>query len=249
MGWSPEHHIGVIALGNHRYSGFSQTCADSLTQMIKKFELVSASRMPSAALQNAYNGINSLFEKWDDELADTLFADNFFLDLDRPHRKAELDQLRERHGNLQAIGALEPEDWLRGKWRLHGERGWYDVFVSMTPTVPPLVQTLNLGSVMPLSADMQAMLHPLAELITQPTLAKLDELRGDGSNRKTLWENIQLAHLICGGGTMDQVIGSNGLLRALVMFKGEKADAKVVIKLDQIGKLAMVRFLSSENSA
>ena len=49
----------------------------------------------------------------------------------------------------RATASIEPEDALRGRWRLRGERGHVDLAITMAPTVPPLVQTLDVESVLP----------------------------------------------------------------------------------------------------
>ncbi|MFT7585896.1 MAG: CubicO group peptidase (beta-lactamase class C family) [Cellvibrionaceae bacterium] len=242
MCWSPEHNIGIIALGNQRYSGFSQVCTSALTYLIEKLKVPAYKLTPSAELLHAQDGINRLLHGWDDALADSLFADNFFLDLDRAHWKKGLDELRETHGSFRPGEEIVPENRLRGIWRVRGERGWCKMWLSMTPTVPPLVQKLDIKSILPLSTAMETMIPRLIKLVAQPVLASLDDLRSDDSDQANLWDKIRLARLICGICVMGDIVESDGRNRALITFKGEKADASVDIQLDQSGKLAKVRF-------
>ncbi|MFK7800262.1 MAG: serine hydrolase domain-containing protein [Anaerolineae bacterium] len=248
MCWSPEHNIGIIALGNERYGGFSQACLAAINLLIEQLEIVVPKSVPSADLSQAYQVVSQLVVGWDDALADTLFADNFFLDLDRPHWQAKLSKLRQKHGKFEQVQEqeIEAEDWLRGRWRLPAENGWCDLFISMTPTVPPLVQKLTIKSVMPLSADMQQVAQRLAELVTRPILADLDELRSSDSNRGTMWKKIRLVNLMCGACFAGDILESDGECRAVLLFNGDKANTRVVLGLDQSGKMAKVRFLNAE---
>ena len=69
-----------------------------------------------------------------------------------PARRAPrgaLAGLAERHGALERDGDLDAEDALRGSWKLRGERGHVDLAITMAPTVPPLVETLSVESVLP----------------------------------------------------------------------------------------------------
>lgn len=244
MSWSPEHNIGIIALGNQRYGGFSIVCTKALDLLIQKLQISTPIPEPSAALLEAQQSVSQLFEQWDDAAADRLFADNFFLDLDRSHWQKKFADLREKHGKV-SLGKIEPEDWLRGRWRLMGESGWVELFILMTPTVPPLVQKIKISSVMPLSPEVEQAASSIAKLVTRPVLANLDELRSEGSNRSELWQNIRLANLVCGRCFVGDVIESDGKHQAVVILKGEKVDTRSVIQLDQSGKLVKVHFLNS----
>src|SRR5205823_4661416 len=124
----------------------------------------------------AREGVLRLLGEWDDALADTLFADNFFLDSDRAHRQLALAKVREKHGRLQPEGPFVVENWLRGEWRMVGERGWCQVWISMTPTVPPRIQALEIESTLPPSPVLQTAADRLAALTAKPTRRVLARL-------------------------------------------------------------------------
>ena len=246
MGWSNDHNIGVIALGNGRYGGFSQVCIDAIAELVEKFKLPKPKPLPSDFLQDAKSGINQLLVRWDDALADKLFADNFFLDLDRPHWQAKLGQVRAKHGELKADGELKAEDWLRGGWRMKGENGWCDLWLSMTPTVPPLVQKLKVESVMPLSAEMEQVVSQLVDMVANPNLAELNNLCSGEADQEELWRKVQLAHLICGECQFDKLLQCNGRQWAVVRIKGERANTLMSIKLGDGSKLLNVGFWNGD---
>jgi len=42
---------------------------------------------------------------------------------------------------------VQPENWLRGRFRAECERGWLDVDFTLAPTQPPRLQSLRLTPV------------------------------------------------------------------------------------------------------
>src|ERR1700733_6972134 len=71
---------------------------------------------------------------------------------------------------LPPAGAIEPEAALRGRWPLRGERGHVDLAITMAPTVPPLVQTLDVESVLPPSGILATLAGSAAALASEPRL-------------------------------------------------------------------------------
>ena len=149
MRWAPDYDLGIVALANVTYARVHAACSVALRQLIETDELPRRVTMPSRALDTARDGIVQLLAEWDDALADRLFADNFFLDQERTRWQQRLEQLRETHGRLQPDGEIEPENWLRGRWRMQGERGWCSVWLSLAPILPPRIQALAIESVLP----------------------------------------------------------------------------------------------------
>ncbi|MCB9161663.1 MAG: serine hydrolase [Caldilineaceae bacterium] len=237
MRWAPDHGLGVIALANVTYANVHAACREALDLLIARGGLAPRHVQTAPALAQARDGVNRLLAAWDDALADTLFADNFFLDTDRARWQREFAELRTRHGRLEPDGALAPENWLRGRWRMRGERGWCWVWISMAPTVPPRVQALDIESVLPPSPAMQAAVNGLAALCTHPTLRELDRLRATDSDRAALWEQVRLANVLCGACTVGDVLGGDGDCTARVRFVGEKGSVEVALRIDVRGKI------------
>lgn len=140
MRWLPDYDLGIVALGNVTYAGLHQLSTDALTQLVAKAEIAPRQVQIAPTLAAAREGIIRLMATWDDDLAATLFADNLLLDSDAEHRRQALADLIEKHGPLRPDGPFAVENWLRGRWRMVGERGWVDVSITLSPTVPPCVQ-------------------------------------------------------------------------------------------------------------
>jgi len=188
---------------------------------------------PSKALSQARANIVRLLAVWDDPLANTLFADNFFLDFDRPHWRHRLEELRRAHGKLQPEGAFEVENSLRGRWRMVGERGWCSVYITMSPTVPPRVQRLEIASTLPPSDAMHAAAVRLSELVTKPTRGSLQRLLSRDANLAVLWDRLCVANILCGASALGEVLSGDGFAHARFRLVGAKASAEVEITLDE----------------
>ena len=98
-------------------------------------------------------------------------------------RRAELEALAERHGALARDGEFEPEDALRGRWRLRGERGHVDLDITMAPTVPPLVQTLGVESVLPPAGLLATLATAAVDVVREPRLEALGALLSPARRR------------------------------------------------------------------
>jgi CubicO group peptidase (beta-lactamase class C family) len=237
MNWSPTHGIGVIALANLTYANVGVACREGLELLIRQGEVKPRTRPVAPALEAARQGIIRLLENWDDELADTLFADNFFLDLDREHWQQEWKKVRERHGILAPDGPFEAENWLRGGWRMTGERGWCRISITLTPTVPPLIQAMQISSTLPPSPALQAAAEALIGLIEHPTRRGVDRLTASSVDRAALLDQLRLANLLCGPCRVDAVSNGDGVTWAQMKLTGSKQNLDLRLTVDSRGKV------------
>jgi hypothetical protein len=121
---------------------------------------------PSPALLAAQADVSQLIVKWDDALANRIAADNLFLDVPAEVRKARWQELAKEHGACRLPGtAIEPENALRGTWKLMCERGWLEVGITLAPTMPPKVQLINIAPVLPPDAEMTKTIETVGKLL------------------------------------------------------------------------------------
>ena len=128
-----------------------------------------ARRAACAGAEQARDGVLRLLQGWDDALADRLFADNFFLDEDRARWRRRFEELAASHGALRPDGELQAENWLRGAWRMTGDRGSCRIWLSLMPAQPARIQAMALESTLPPSPAMQDAATRLAALTARPT--------------------------------------------------------------------------------
>lgn len=140
MRWLPDHGVGVVALANLTYAPMRIATLEALEVLDDLGALpAKRSRAASSGLIAARDGLTRLVDRWDDGLADELFAMNVLLDDARDRRRDQAVALRERLGVVSA-GELTVESATRGSFVLQGEVGEATVHVMLSPEVPPRIQ-------------------------------------------------------------------------------------------------------------
>ena len=122
----------------------------------------------------------------------------------------ELAGLRDRHGALTREGDFEPEDALRGRWRLRGERGHVELEFTMAPTVPPLVETLSVESVLPPSGRLGELAAVAVQLASEPDAAALDGLLAPGTDAAEALRGLRVAAALYGPFGEPEAVGGTG---------------------------------------
>ena len=98
----------------------------------------------SAILAQRKAELAALLPDFNTPATNPLFAENFFLDEDVATRRKAAQALLAQAGPIRGVGELEPENQLRGRFRLLGERAAVDVFFTLSPESPARVQQLDL---------------------------------------------------------------------------------------------------------
>jgi CubicO group peptidase (beta-lactamase class C family) len=144
MRWLPEYGVGVIAFGNLTYTGWGGAASDVLDRLARTGGLQPRAVQPSPELAAARDAVSRLIIAWDDRVADSIAAENLFLDRSKERRRAELDRLRAK------VGACSPadrfavvENAMRGQWTMACERGRIEAAITLAPTLPPTVQFME----------------------------------------------------------------------------------------------------------
>ena len=141
MRWLPDYGVGIIAFGNLRYTGWGAPIDAAVAALSATGALRPRVVHASPALESARAVIARLVTRWDDAEADRVAAGNLFLDVDKAHRRADLDRLRAQVGACtEGDGFDRIENPLRGEWSMPCERGTLRVAITLAPTMPPTVQ-------------------------------------------------------------------------------------------------------------
>jgi len=150
MRWLPEYGVGLIAFGNLTYTGWSRVAANAFDLLARTGGLQPRQPRPSPALVQARDAVSRLIVGWDDQLADAIAADNFFLDRSRERRRADLQNVRATYGACTPGNGFDVvENALRGQWTMTCERGKITASITLAPTMPPKVQFLALRPAAP----------------------------------------------------------------------------------------------------
>ncbi len=147
MLWLPEYGVGLVAMGNLTYTSWGPRFDAALEALRHTGGLVPRQPEPSPALTAASKAVAPLATRWDEALVRSLAADNLLLDEPLDRRRAAFEALYARHGACRMDeGRFEIENALRGVWFMPCERGAVRLALTLSPTIPPLVQHLSATS-------------------------------------------------------------------------------------------------------
>jgi CubicO group peptidase (beta-lactamase class C family) len=215
MRWLPEHGVGLIAMSNRTYGGFDGLFNDIQTALHKTGALQPRVVQPSAALLAAQRDVSQLIVKWDDALANRIAADNLFLDVAAGVRKSRWQALAQEHGTCRPATSIEPENALRGTWRMPCDRGWLDVIITLAPTMPPKVQAIGVGPVLPPDAEMTKTAQTIAKLFGSWDAKAVEAIAAPGLDIERMrrqiaaasaWGSCKVGEALSGNGTRNSAI-------------------------------------------
>lgn len=140
----PEYGFAILSFANLTYAGTSAVNAQIAALLLEKAKLPRRTLPPSPILATRTPEIARLVQTWDETLAAALVAENFFLDRSRVAWREFAGEILAQAGKITAVGAIVPENQLRGTFALQGEKGRVEVFYTLTPEADPRLQELSL---------------------------------------------------------------------------------------------------------
>jgi hypothetical protein len=129
-----------------------------------------------------------------------------------------------------------------------GERGGCWVWISLSPTVPPRIQEMEIESTLPPAPALLAAAEGLAALTARPTRRGLARLCASRADRGALWDRVRLAAILCGPCTVGELLGGDGEGWASFRFSGPEGNADVELHVDGRGKLTEAIFRPAAGS-
>lgn len=143
MQWLPEHGVAFIAMGNLTYTPWTGVANAVFDALARTGGLEPREPVPSPALVAMRDAVSRLLNDWDDVLADSIAAENLFLDYEKERRRSSLERIRAQTGPCQPEGPFVAENTLRGEWSMRCQRGAVRVAITLAPVIPPTVQYLR----------------------------------------------------------------------------------------------------------
>ncbi|MEO5898592.1 MAG: serine hydrolase domain-containing protein [Ilumatobacteraceae bacterium] len=142
MRWHPATGIGIVALENATYAGVGRPAAEALRAILATVETRPAVRAwPEAVAAQAT--VSALLQSWDDALAADLFSENIELDEPIERRRAAIGRALEQTGALGANLDGNSDFANDRTWSISGEHADLRCELTLSPLVPPRVQTLE----------------------------------------------------------------------------------------------------------
>ena len=143
----PDYGIGVIAYGNLTYAGLGSVNTEVLDTLLAIGKLQPRQLPVSPILAQRKTEIVALLPDWPNAEKSSIFAENFFPDQSVAARRKAVQALYAKIGKIERVGELIPENQLRGHFLLEGEKANIDVFFTLTPENPALIQQLDFREV------------------------------------------------------------------------------------------------------
>jgi hypothetical protein len=145
----PDYGIGVVGFANRTYSPFGGVNLRVLDTLIKLAGLQPRQLPPSAILEQRKNELMKLLPDWTNAEKSGIFAENFFPDYPIDSLKKEARDLFAKAGKIVEIKPMKPENQLRGSFIIHGEKADLEVYFTLSPERPALVQEYHIKEMPP----------------------------------------------------------------------------------------------------
>jgi CubicO group peptidase (beta-lactamase class C family) len=140
----PEYGIGIMAFCNLTYTGAYPR--NDIEKLLFKILDLQPRQLPvSDILMKRQKQIVELIQNWNTELEATILAENFYMDKSRKLRVSEIQELLNKAGDIKTISEVEPNNQLRGSFKIQAENGVINMFFTLTPEKDPKVQQLDIS--------------------------------------------------------------------------------------------------------
>lgn len=143
----PDYGIGVVVFANLTYAATGAINQAVLDTLIAGAHLMSRQLSVSPVLEQRKAELVKLLPEWNNAAESKIFAINFFSDHSLSDRKKRSEELFKKAGKIIRVGELIPQNQLRGSFILHGEKADIEIYFTLTPENPGLIQQLDIREV------------------------------------------------------------------------------------------------------
>ena len=143
----PDYDLGIISFANVTYAPASFINLKVLDSLISSTKLNPRKLPASAILKQRQSELVRLLPEWKNATEAGIFAENFFLDYFPEKLAAEAKAIFGKIGTIRSIQEIEPENNLRGTFRIDGEKGSEKVYFTLSPETPALIQEYHIQEI------------------------------------------------------------------------------------------------------
>ena len=140
----PHYGIAVVLLANRTYAPAAAINTTVMNLILDQAKLQPRQLTVSTILEQRKNELLRFLPDWKNATDNGIFAENFFGDQSIELRRRSTQDLFQRAGEIQRIGAIKPHNNLRGSFVIEGSGANLEVFFTLTPENPPLIQEFKL---------------------------------------------------------------------------------------------------------
>ncbi|MGE3465648.1 MAG: serine hydrolase domain-containing protein [Pyrinomonadaceae bacterium] len=139
----PDYGIGVVAFGNVTYASLGNINLQVLDLIVKTAGLKPRQLPVSNILAQRKAELLKVIPSWEGAEKSGIFAENFFADRPLDLRRDEFAALWAKAGKILSVKEMIPHNQLRGRFIIEGENINIEVYFTLSPENPPLIQQLN----------------------------------------------------------------------------------------------------------
>ena len=143
----PDYGIGVVAFANRTYAPTGNINMRVLDTLIKIAGLQPRQIFPSKILEQRKNELMNILPDWNKAEASGIFAENFFPDYPIDSLKKQARELYAKAGKIIAIKAMKAENQLRGSFIIEGEKINIEIYFTLSPENPALIQEYHIKEI------------------------------------------------------------------------------------------------------
>ena len=140
----PGYGIGVVAFANRTYAPLGFVNTHVLDTIVKIAGLQPRELPPSAILEKRKNELVKILPDWNNAQQSGIFAENFFPDYPIDTLKRHARDLYVKAGKILSVKTVKPENQLRGTFLMEGEKTDIEVYFTLSPENPPLIQEYHI---------------------------------------------------------------------------------------------------------
>ena len=143
----PDYGIGIISFANRTYSPMGFVNLKILDTIIKIAGLQPMQLPPSTILEQRKNDLIKILPDWNNAAQTGIFAENFFPDYPIDTLKKYAKDLYAKAGKIISVKEVKPENQLRGSFIIEGEKTNIEIYFTLSPENPPLIQEYHIKEV------------------------------------------------------------------------------------------------------
>ncbi len=140
----PDYGIGIVSFANRTYAPMRVVNIRLLDTLIKLAQLQPRQLPASKILEQRKTELLKILPDWKSAEQSGLFAENFFPDYPIDSLRKEAQQLFAKAGKIIAVKEVKAENQLRGSFILEGEHANLEVYFTLSPENPPLIQEYHI---------------------------------------------------------------------------------------------------------
>lgn len=145
----PDYGIAIASFSNRTYAPMTAINLRVLDTLVKLAGLQKRVIPASPILNKRKQQLVALLPNWQDAETSGIFAENFFADYVIDSLRKKATELYNKAGRIISIREMVAQNQLRGKFILDGENADIEIYFTLSPENPPLIQEYRIKEVTP----------------------------------------------------------------------------------------------------